>query len=121
MSEELRTEPNAYFMTLTISDESYEILKNTYKSEDDNTIVFLIGFVSVITNMAMGLPLVMIRSIKPITSLRMSFFMRMRTLTWLIGILFAIIMLIRNGQSIRLLGPLPGVLVTLDRSTSFLS
>ena len=38
MSEELRTEPNAYFMTLTISDENYEILKNTYKSEDDNTI-----------------------------------------------------------------------------------
>ena len=30
MSEELRTEPNAYFMTLTISDENYEILKNTW-------------------------------------------------------------------------------------------
>ena len=27
MSEELRTEPNAYFMTLTISDENYQILK----------------------------------------------------------------------------------------------
>ena len=37
MSEELRTEPNAYFMTLTISDENYEILKNTCKSEDKNT------------------------------------------------------------------------------------
>ena len=31
-------EPNAYFMTLTISDENYEILKNTCKSEDENTI-----------------------------------------------------------------------------------
>lgn len=38
MSEELRTEPNAYFMTLTISNENYEILKNTCKSEDENTI-----------------------------------------------------------------------------------
>ena len=38
MSEELRTEPNAYFMTLTISDENYQILKNICKSEDDNTI-----------------------------------------------------------------------------------
>ena len=38
MSEELRTEPNAYFMTLTISDENYEILKNICKSEDNNTI-----------------------------------------------------------------------------------
>ena len=38
MSEELRTEPNAYFMTLTISDENYEILKNICKSEDENTI-----------------------------------------------------------------------------------
>ena len=38
MSEELRTEPNAYFMTLTISNENYEILKNICKSEDDNTI-----------------------------------------------------------------------------------
>ena len=38
MSEELRTEPNAYFMTLTVSDENYEILKNTCKSEDENTI-----------------------------------------------------------------------------------
>ena len=38
MSEELRTEPNAYFMTLTISDESYEILKNICESEDKNTI-----------------------------------------------------------------------------------
>ena len=38
MSEELRTEPNAYFITLTISDENYEILKNICNSEDDNTI-----------------------------------------------------------------------------------
>ena len=38
MSEELRTEPNAYFITLTISDENYEILKNICKSEDNNTI-----------------------------------------------------------------------------------
>ena len=38
MSEEIRTEPNAYFITLTISDENYEILKNTCKSEDENTI-----------------------------------------------------------------------------------
>ena len=38
MREELRTKRNAYFMTLTISDENYQILKNTCKSEDENTI-----------------------------------------------------------------------------------
>ena len=38
MSEELRTEPNAYFLTLTISDENYEILKNKYNLENDNEI-----------------------------------------------------------------------------------
>ena len=38
MSEELRQEPNAYFITLTIDDKSYSELSNTCKSEDENTI-----------------------------------------------------------------------------------
>ena len=38
MSEELRQEPNAYFITLTIDDESYSKLSNTYKITDNNEI-----------------------------------------------------------------------------------
>lgn len=38
MSEELRENPNAYFMTLTMSDEEYEKLKNEYDLKDDNDI-----------------------------------------------------------------------------------
>ena len=38
MSEELRQEPNAYFITLTIDDESYSELSNTYKITDNNEI-----------------------------------------------------------------------------------
>lgn len=38
MSEELRTEPNAYFLTLTISDKYYETIKNNYNLENDNEI-----------------------------------------------------------------------------------
>ena len=38
MSEELRQEPNAYFITLTINDKSYSELSNTYNIIDDNEI-----------------------------------------------------------------------------------
>ena len=38
MNEELRQEPNAYFLTLTITDEHYAILKNKYNLENDNDI-----------------------------------------------------------------------------------
>ena len=38
MSEELRQEPNAYFITLTIDDESYSELSNTYNLKDNNEI-----------------------------------------------------------------------------------
>ena len=38
MSEELRQNPNAYFMTLTIDDESYNKLANICDSKDDNEI-----------------------------------------------------------------------------------
>ena len=38
MSEELRQEPNAYFITLTIDDNSYNKLSNTYKITDNNEI-----------------------------------------------------------------------------------
>ena len=38
MNEELRQEPNAYFLTLTITDESYAVLKNKYNLENDNDI-----------------------------------------------------------------------------------
>ena len=38
MNEELRQEPNAYFLTLTITDEYYAVLKNKYNLEDDNDI-----------------------------------------------------------------------------------
>ena len=38
MSEELRQEPNAYFITLTIDDKSYNELSNTYNITDDNEI-----------------------------------------------------------------------------------
>ena len=38
MSEELRQEPNAYFITLTIDDKSYSELSNTYKTTDNNEI-----------------------------------------------------------------------------------
>lgn len=39
MSEELRSEPNAYFMTLTFSEEKLEEYKKLCNSEDPNTIV----------------------------------------------------------------------------------
>lgn len=38
MSEELRQEPNAYFITLTIDDKSYSELSNTYNITDNNEI-----------------------------------------------------------------------------------
>lgn len=38
MSEELRQEPNAYFITLTIDDESYSNIANTYNITDNNEI-----------------------------------------------------------------------------------
>lgn len=38
MSEELRQNPNAYFMTLTIDDENYNKLANICNSKDDNEI-----------------------------------------------------------------------------------
>lgn len=38
MNEELRQNPNAYFMTLTIDDENYNKLANICKSEDHNEI-----------------------------------------------------------------------------------
>ena len=38
MSEELRQEPIAYFITLTIDDKSYNELSNTYNITDDNEI-----------------------------------------------------------------------------------
>ena len=38
MSEELRQEPNAYFITLTIDDKSYSKLSNTYNITDNNEI-----------------------------------------------------------------------------------
>ena len=38
MNEELRQEPNAYFITLTIDDKSYSELSNTYNTTDDNEI-----------------------------------------------------------------------------------
>lgn len=38
MNEELRQNPNAYFMTLTIDDENYNKLANICKSEDNNEI-----------------------------------------------------------------------------------
>ena len=38
MNEELRNEPNAYFLTLTITDEHYAVLKNKYNLENDNDI-----------------------------------------------------------------------------------
>lgn len=38
MSEELRQEPNAYFITLTIDDKSYSELSNTYEITDNNEI-----------------------------------------------------------------------------------
>ena len=38
MSEELRSNPNAYFMTLTFSDEGYNEVKKTCNSEEDNDI-----------------------------------------------------------------------------------
>lgn len=38
MSEELRQEPNAYFITLTIDDESYSNISNTYNITDNNEI-----------------------------------------------------------------------------------
>ena len=38
MSEELRQEPNAYFITLTIDDKSYSELSNTYNTTDNNEI-----------------------------------------------------------------------------------
>ena len=38
MSEELRQEPNAYFITLTIDDKSYSELSNIYNIIDDNEI-----------------------------------------------------------------------------------
>ena len=66
--------------------------------------------------MVMELPPVIVRLIKLIPLIRMRFFMRMRILIWLIGILFVTITPIRNGQSIRLLGLLLGVLVILDRN-----
>ena len=38
MSEELRQEPNAYFITLTIDDKSYSKISNTYNITDNNEI-----------------------------------------------------------------------------------
>ena len=38
MREELRQEPNAYFITLTIDDKSYSELSNTYNITDNNEI-----------------------------------------------------------------------------------
>lgn len=38
MSEEIRNNPNAYFVTLTIDDESYKKLSKECKSKDDNDI-----------------------------------------------------------------------------------
>lgn len=38
MSEELRQEPNAYFLTLTIDDNSYNEISNTYNITDNNEI-----------------------------------------------------------------------------------
>lgn len=38
MNEELRQEPNAYFITLTIDDKSYSELSNTYNTTDNNEI-----------------------------------------------------------------------------------
>ena len=38
MSEENRQTPNAYFLTLTINDESYKKLKQKYNLKDDNEI-----------------------------------------------------------------------------------
>ena len=41
MSEENRQTPNAYFLTLTINDESYKKLKQKYNLKDNNEIAFL--------------------------------------------------------------------------------
>ena len=38
MSEELRQNPNAYFITLTIDDQNYAELSNICKSKDNNEI-----------------------------------------------------------------------------------
>ena len=45
MSEELRQNPNAYFITLTIDDENYTNLANICDSDDDNEIATISRYI----------------------------------------------------------------------------